>query len=247
MDKKLKNSKSNNSKSNNKGFLFGKHACFAAMNNENRKILQILVSEKMLKELPPNINKQLITILSHDEISRIIGKESVHQGIIIKVEPLPELDISEIDLTKNIIILDQVTDPQNIGAIIRNAAAFNFSAVIMPKDNSPDINNASLAKAASGTREIVPLIRVTNLVRTIEWLKKQDYWCIGMDSTADKTIKQIINYEKIALIMGAEGKGLRDLTYKNCDLVAKLSMSENAESLNVSCAAAIAMYLIFAR
>ncbi len=170
---------------------------------------------------------------------------SVHQGIIIETMPLPELGLDYI--TKKggkIVILDQVTDPQNVGAILRTAAAFNVTAIIIPKDNAPEESSA-LAKAASGTLEILPIIRVTNLVRSIEDLKKHGYWFIGMDGDTETEIGDIKDLStNTALVMGAEGKGLRRLTREACDYITKIPISVQVESLNVSNAAAIGLYCL---
>lgn len=225
--------------------LYGKHACLAALNNNQRKILKIFITKNFdASTLPAKLSivPQLIT---NEEIEKIIPDGSVHQGIIIETMPLSEPGISYVEKKGGIVvILDQVTDPQNIGAILRTATAFNVTAIIIPKDNAPE-ESASLAKAASGALEIVPIIRVTNLVRTIEDLKKHDYWFIGMDGQTDTDIGGIKDVSRnTALVMGAEGKGLRRLTREACDFIAKIPISSKVESLNVSNAAAIGLYCL---
>ena len=138
-------------------------------------------------------------------------------------------------------MLDQVTDPHNIGAILRSAAAFEAAAVILPDANAPE-ESGTLAKSACGGLEIVPLIRVPNLVRAIETLKKVGFWVIGLDGSAKKTMAQDKLPAKTVFILGSEGDGLRRLTAENCDYMLKLPISDKMESLNVSNAAAIALY-----
>ena len=143
----------------------------------------------------------------------------------------------------HVLILDQITDPQNIGTIIRSAVAFNTLALIMQDKNSP-LESGAMAKAAVGTLEHLPVARVTNLSRAIEKLKKAGFWVVGMDGYAKTTIDQLDKSGKTAIIMGSEGKGMRRLVEENCDIAVKLPMSELAESLNVAAAAAIALYEI---
>jgi len=226
-------------------FLYGKHACLAALSNSHRKIINIYITKNFdTSELPVKlgVKPQLIT---NEEAARFATDGSVHQGIILETLPLQEPGISYVEKKGGIIVvLDQVTDPQNVGAILRTATAFNVTALIIPKDNAPS-ESAALAKAASGALEIVPIIRVTNLVRTIEDLKKHGYWFIGMDGNTDTVIGDIKDISKnTALVMGAEGKGLRRLTREACDFIAKIPISKQVESLNVSNAAAIGLYCL---
>ena len=141
----------------------------------------------------------------------------------------------------HLLILDQVTDPQNIGAIIRSCAAFETLGLVVQDKNSP-LESGAMDKAAAGTIEFVPVARVTNLSRAIETLKDNGFWVMGMDGYADTTIDKINKSGKIAIVMGSEGKGMRRLVQENCDSSVKLPISSNVESLNVSTAAAIALY-----
>jgi 23S rRNA (guanosine2251-2'-O)-methyltransferase len=226
-------------------FLHGKHACIAALNNKNRQIINLYVTKNFdISALPARltVKPQLIT---NDEIGRFINDEAVHQGIIVETQPLNDPGISYIEKNGGIIVvLDQVTDPHNIGAVLRTAAAFNATAIVIPKDNAPE-ESATLAKTASGALEIVPIIRVTNLVRAIEELKKHGYWFIGMDGDTETAIGDIKDISRnTGLVMGAEGKGLRRLTRDACDFIAKIPISNHMESLNVSNAAAIGLYCL---
>jgi 23S rRNA (guanosine2251-2'-O)-methyltransferase len=226
-------------------FLYGKHACLAALKNRQRKIINLYITKNFdISELQVNsgLKPQLIT---GEHAERLLPAGSVHQGIILETLPLSEPGIAYIEKKGGIIVvLDQLTDPQNVGAILRTAAAFNVTAIILPKDNAPE-ESAALAKAASGALEIVPIIRVTNLVRSIEELKKHGYWFIGMDGNTDTTIDNIKDISRnTGLVMGAEGKGLRRLTRDSCDFIAKIQISQQVESLNVSNAAAIGLYCL---
>lgn len=225
-------------------FLYGRHACLAALANNRRQIIKLYITKNFNSaELPKlNITPQLI---NSADIGKYIPDSAVHQGIIVETTPLPDPGIAYIEKKGGIIIiLDQVTDPQNIGAILRTAAAFSVTAIVIPKDNAPE-ESAALAKAASGALEIVPIIRVTNLVRAIEELKKHQYWFIGMDGATDTNIGDIKDISRnTALVMGAEGKGLRRLTADSCDYIAKIPISSDVESLNVSNAAAIGLYCL---
>ncbi|MDX2083078.1 MAG: 23S rRNA (guanosine(2251)-2'-O)-methyltransferase RlmB, partial [Rickettsiales bacterium] len=142
-----------------------------------------------------------------------------------------------------VVLLDQVTDPHNVGAIMRNAAAFSVDAVITTEHHAAS-ESASMAKAASGAMDIVPFVRVGNLAETMNILKEHGYWCIGMDMLARVDVKTASMYDKIALVMGSEGKGMRRLTREHCDLLVKLEISEKMESLNVANAAAVALYIL---
>ena len=179
-------------------------------------------------------------------LDSLVGQNAVHQGIVAKCDPLPPVDFrafvqSVKDKEKAlIVILDQVTDPHNIGAIMRSAVAFNASAVIMPEAGAPG-ESGTLAKSASGATELIPLIRVSNLAHAMDSLKKAEFWCVGLDGYAKSYITDSKLPKKCALVLGAED-GMRRLTMENCDMVVKLPMNSAIESLNVSNAAAVAMY-----
>ena len=231
-------------KSNNTLWIFGHHAVVAALQNPNRDKLLL----KMTKEsiLPSELTNCVTTqIVSRQEIDALAGVGAVHQGLALQVKPLnmPALDEVLINVPSKsvILILDQVTDPHNIGAILRSAAAFNALAVIIPDANAPQ-ESAVLAKSACGALEIVPFIRVTNLVRAMQQLKDAGFWCLGLDGYATEHIGDKKLPQKCAFILGSEGDGMRRLTAENCDYTIKLPISEKMESLNVSNAAAVALY-----
>lgn len=232
-------------KHSNALWLFGYHAVCAALQNPKRSVFRLLLSKETMQELPQNLIPENLhcEIVQKSDFDNILPKGVVHQGIAAYVSTLPE--IHETDLIRSdksvIIILDQVTDPHNVGAILRSAAAFNADGVVMTQKYAPDITG-TLAKAASGALEIIPLVTTTNLARYMNTLKQHGYWCVGMDGKAENTLREMKLPRKIALIMGSEGYGLRRLTAQNCDFFAKLPISERIESLNVSNAAAIALY-----
>ena len=226
-------------------WLYGYHAVSAALKNPRRKIFRLLLSKETAQELPPDLIPAQIGYESagRAEFEQVLPKGAVHQGIAACVSPLPdvyETDIGSKD-TSVIVILDQVTDPHNIGAILRSAAAFDADAVITTQKNAPEVTGA-MAKSASGALELVPLIFVSNLARTMQTLKDRGYWCVGMDGSAKETLRDAALPRKVALVMGSEGYGLRRLTAQNCDFMVRLPISKQVESLNVSNAAAIALY-----
>lgn len=226
-------------------WLYGYHAVTAALQNPQRKIHRLLLSRETAAELPPELLPAGLNYESagRAEFEQILPAGAVHQGIAALVSPLPavfEEDLPEKEISV-IVILDQVTDPHNVGAVMRSAAAFDADAVIITERNAPE-ETGVLAKSASGALELLPLISVSNLARTMQTLKDRGYWCVGMDGCAEKTLRDAALPHKVALIMGSEGYGLRRLTAQNCDFMVKLPISPRVESLNVSNAAAIALY-----
>ncbi len=216
-----------------------------AVKNPRRKIKEIYVTKETMAQM--NLPKNLVFRLADRKLlDSLVGQGSVHQGIVAKCEPLAPVDLKEViqklkDKEKAlVIILDQVTDPHNIGAIMRSAVAFHAEVVIMPDAGAPG-ESGVLAKSASGATELIPLIRVSNLARAMETLKKADFWCVGLDGYAKDYITDHKLPKKCVLILGSED-GMRHLTMENCDMVVKLPMNPAIESLNVSNAAAVAMY-----
>lgn len=226
-------------------WLYGKHACFAALKNPKRKILRVLITSNTFNTLEDNnITTKNPEITSASTIESNLHQDAVHQGIAVYTSPLPEMTLDDINLdtaTGPLIILDQISDPHNIGAILRSAAAFGAAAVLVTDRNSPS-ETATMAKSASGALDIVPLIRIQNMVQSLDHLKKHEYWCVGLDGNTSKTIDAALEFSKVAYIMGAEGKGMRTRTREHCDLLVRLPINEAMESLNVSNAAAIVLY-----
>lgn len=229
--------------------IYGKHPVVAALNNNRRKHINLFTTKEILTEIEKLTLKISIpaTILKPESLNAMLPPGTNHQNIILESLPLASLDLEDLieqDQSKSsscLILLDQVTDPHNIGAIIRSAAAFSASAVILTDHNSPKENN-TIIKCAAGACETVPMIHITNLVNCIKELKKAGYWIIGLDGHTKLTLKESVFSEKIAIILGSEDKGLRKLTKENCDYVVKIPISSSLESLNVSNAAAIALY-----
>ncbi len=234
--------------------LYGRHAVTAALNNSERKIIKLLCTAENAPEAKKictgrGLPETTVNIVDRKEIDRILPREAVHQGFALYCAELPGYSLEDVCILAekqadcHLLILDQVTDPQNIGAIIRSCVAFDTLALIMQDKNSP-AETGAMDKAAAGTIEHLPICRVTNLSRAIENLKKAGFWIVGMDGYAKTTIDKMNKRGKIALVMGSEGKGMRRLVEENCDETVRLPISEHVESLNVSTAAAIALYEI---
>lgn len=231
-------------------YIFGKHAAMAAMDNKMRKIKRVLVTKNAQAELAAKLAKfKQVSVVEGQKLEQMLPPGSVHQGIAVECEPLAQPSLQEwlaLEVAKPILMLDQVTDPHNVGAILRSAAAFNVGAVIGMDRHAP-AESGVMAKTASGALETVPLITVVNLVQAMELIKKAGYWIAGLDGHAKQYIADAKLDNKTALILGAEGTGLRRLTSEHCDFLVKLPMSGDMESLNVSNAAAVALYDIFRR
>ena len=223
--------------------IYGMHACVHALKNKNREIIKIFVTENANQRLRAEIENTKINpeIVSVKFIDRMLSDNAVHQGVVVVLKEFPKKQITEIDTKKNILLLDQITDPRNLGAIIRIAAAFGIEDIIITKQFKPkDIS--LIAKASSGGLEYVSLIEVTNLSRAIEQLKEIGYWVAGLDSDAECNIQELKDSKQVAIIMGEEGKGLRRLTREKCDQMYKIKTLGKITSLNVSTAAAITLY-----
>lgn len=227
--------------------IYGRHATISALKNPNRKIKKLLITAENKKDIDAlNLNIRY-EVVEKKDIDKLFSKDAVHQGFALytnRLESISLEDLIELSTHKekcHILILDQVSDPQNIGAIIRSCAAFNTLGLIVQDKNSP-LETSSMVKASAGTIEYLPICRTTNLNRAIEKLKENNFWVIGMDGYATTTIDKINKSGKTAIVMGSEGKGMRRLVEENCDSTVKLPISENVESLNVSTAAAIALY-----
>ena len=232
-------------------WLYGHHAVVAAVDNPKRRIRRLLQSGGPVGERAAvgGSERPLPRWETVDRaiLDRVTGRETVHQGIAAQVDPLPEVEIEDIaalaadQAEATVVILDQVTDPHNVGAILRSAAAFGALAVILTERNAAP-ETGVLAKAASGALEIVPLVRVTNLARAMEQLKAAGFWCVGLAAEAERNLAEARLSGRVAICLGAEGPGLRRLTRAHCDLLAKLPTKGPIDHLNVSNAAAVALY-----
>ncbi|WOF74314.1 23S rRNA (guanosine(2251)-2'-O)-methyltransferase RlmB [Parvibaculaceae bacterium PLY_AMNH_Bact1] len=225
-------------------YLYGLHAVTEALANEKRKISQLFCTSSVAKELEAaEQTRRIKPILAETgEISDLLPPGAVHQGIALRTNPLHEPDLTQVmEGATRLALLDQVTDPHNVGAILRSAAVFGVSGLVMTDRNSPP-QSGVLAKSASGALEHVSICRVSNLSRSIEILIKQGFTIIGLDGESDQELSAIDTKGKVALVLGAEGAGLRRLTREKCDWLAKLPASGPMRSLNVSNAAAVAFY-----
>lgn len=236
-----------NGNSSQQLIIYGRHAVLSALQNPKRKIQKLVVTAENRAEAEKIAPRAPLVVADKKEFAHILPEDAVHQGFALFCSRLDSYDISDlIALAENkqrchILILDQVTDPQNIGAIIRSCAAFGTLGLVVQDKNSP-LESGAMDKAAAGTAELVPVARVTNLSRAIEQLKNAGFWITGTDGYAETTIDKINKEGKIAVVMGSEGKGMRRLVQENCDSSVRLPISPRVESLNVSTAAAIALY-----
>ncbi|MFN4355114.1 23S rRNA (guanosine(2251)-2'-O)-methyltransferase RlmB [Parvibaculum sp.] len=230
-------------------YLYGFHAVLAALSNPERDPERLIMTRNAEAELArqglrPNIQPE---IMDGEALSALLPAGAVHQGIALKTSPLPDLDVFDAcEGASRIVVLDQVTDPHNFGAILRSAAVFGAEALVTTERNSPVLGGA-LAKAASGGLEKVKIARIANLIRAIEELKELGFEVIGLDGEGEMSLPEMNLSPKVALVLGAEGAGLRRLTREHCDLLARLPAAGDMKSLNVSNAAAVALYELFRR
>ena len=243
------NKRSKTNKESSDYYMFGLHAVKAAIENPNRRKHELWISQNARAKIFSNTKIPSIPIFNLDKSKNLpISESKVHQGAILKVSPLSQLsEIDEISKTKQaklIVILDKVSDPQNVGAIIRSSLFFNCNAIINAF-NGGSSENGSLVKAASGAFEQVNYIQVTNIAQTIRKLKKIGYFIIGLD---ENSVDKISSIEKgnsdIAIVFGAEGKGIRRLTREHCDLLVSIDGNHSFSSLNVSTAVGITLFNI---
>ena len=248
---KSKNKRGLPTKSGSALWFYGFHAVQAALQNPHRKVMRFLATSEGLARLSRNQDLQRkleqAETVDRTDIEKIVGAESVHQGLALPVTPMESVDLQDaLNLLEDtqpalFVALDQVTDPHNVGAVIRSAAAFGASAVITTRHNAPKETGA-LAKAASGALETVPLIQVTNLKRAFKDCQDRGFWTVGLDAQATDTLDQIDLPARCVVVLGAEGSGIRDGVRQTCDFMARLPITGAVASLNVSNAAAIAMY-----
>lgn len=234
--------------SRNFAILYGWHTVTAALRNPARRIRRLLVTENAARRLIAEkiVSSVLPEVVRPDEIARRLSPDAVHQGLYAEADPLRAPDIEAIEPRGVVLVLDQITDPHNVGAILRTAAAFAATAVVTTARHSPEASGA-LAKAASGALELVPLVLVQNLARALAALKQRGFLLVGLDSNAVQDLTEVPLRTPLALVLGAEGKGLRQLTRANCDHLARLALPGEIKSLNVSNAAALALYIATAR
>ncbi|MEM8800413.1 MAG: RNA methyltransferase [Pseudomonadota bacterium] len=226
-------------------WLYGFHPVIAALGNPDRTFHDLIVTDSAVNRLPPKLvhNPRIVSL---QELDSTVGRDSVHQGVALQVSLLPERDLEPTvfacaEHNRPILFLDQVTDPHNVGAIFRSAAAFGVGALVTQDRHSP-AETGILAKAASGMLENLPWVRVTNIARALDAVAGHGYFRIGLDGSAETRLDQLTQDTRTCIVLGAEGAGLRRNTIEHCDCLARLAMAPGCESLNVSNAAAVALY-----
>jgi 23S rRNA (guanosine2251-2'-O)-methyltransferase len=230
--------------------LWGRHAVEAALKNPERKHRKLWATREGIASLDGELPADFpVEYAQGADLARLVARDAPHQGLVLDCEPLPELwldDVLDGDAARPLVILDQVTDPHNVGAILRSAAAFDACAIITQDRHAPP-ESGTLAKSASGALEIVPWVRVVNLARALEEAAEAGYWRIGLAGEAQATLAEALPAGPVALVLGAEGEGMRQNIAGHCDALARLPISEAMESLNVSNAAAVALYAVATR
>jgi len=225
--------------------LYGLHTVSEALANPRRRIRRVLATQNALSRIEAALagRDHKAEVVHPGDLDRLTGPEAVHQGVALFADPLPPPDLDEIGREGTVVVLDQVSDPHNVGAILRSCAAFGVSALVTTSRHSPAVTGV-LAKAASGALEHVPMVSVTNLARALDELKDMGFIVLGLDSEAPDPIEAHAGERPVALVLGAEGKGLRHLTRQRCTFLVRLDVPGPIRSLNVSNAAALALYAL---
>lgn len=229
--------------------IWGRHAAFAALDNPARNIRKLWVTRELASQLVIDPTWPLVVAEAPD-LGRLVPNDAPHQGIVVEVDPLEDVWLGDLLADPDagdrpLLILDQVTDPHNVGAILRSAAAFDALGIVTQDRHSPP-ESGTVARSASGALEVVPWVRVVNLARALDEIAEAGYWRIGLAGETDTALADAIGPSKVALVLGAEGEGMRENTRNHCDAIARLPISDKVESLNVSNAAAIALYAVAA-
>src|SRR5215831_6630882 len=224
--------------------LYGWHTVKAALENPARHIRRLLATENAIRRLADDgvvlpVEPELVR---PDVIDARLGPDAVHQGLLAEADPLPAPSITELESDGIVLVLDQITDPHNVGAILRSTAAFAAKAIVTTARHSPEVTGV-LAKSASGALELVPLLTVPNLARGMQEMREHGFLLVGLDGSGDTDLADLALRAPLALVLGAEGKGLRQLTKATCDHVARIDLPGEIKSLNVSNAAALALYV----
>lgn len=229
---------------------WGRHAVLAALANPNRTVRRLWGTRDAVAalDLPPVIP---VTYAEVADLGRLVPYDAPHQGLVIEVDPLPDLWLGDLledaqGDVRPLVILDQVTDPHNVGAVLRSAAAFDAVGIVTQDRHSP-AESGALARSASGALELVPWVRVVNLARALDEIGEAGFWRIGLSGDAEGTLAETMGTGRIALVLGAEGEGMRQNTQAHCDELARLPINPKVESLNISNAAAIALYAVTTR
>lgn len=237
----------------NRPRFWGRHAVTAALANPERTVRRVWGTREALAAFggfPAHIP---VTYAEVADLGRLVPQDAPHQGVVIEVDPLPDIWLSDLleesadaGVNRPLLVLDQVTDPHNVGAVLRSAAAFDALGIITQDRHAPPESGA-LARSASGALETVPWVRVVNLARALDEIGEAGFWRIGLTGHAPRLLADAIGTARVALVLGAEGEGMRQNTEAHCDELAKLPISPKVESLNVSNAAAIALYAVATR
>jgi 23S rRNA (guanosine2251-2'-O)-methyltransferase len=231
-------------KAENRPRFWGRHAVAAALANPDRDIVRIWVTREAAAQydIPASIP---VTFADVADLGRLVPHDAPHQGIVAEVQRLDDILLADLldraEDGRPLLVLDQVTDPHNVGAILRSAAAFNALGIVTQDRHAPPESGA-LAKAASGALETMPWVRVVNLARALDDIAAAGFWRIGLTGEAEQTLAEALGPARVALVLGAEGEGMRQNTEAHCDALARLPIGGQIESLNVSNAAAIALY-----
>ncbi len=225
--------------------LWGRHAVEAALKNPDRQHRKLWATREGIAsldgELPPDFP---VEYAQGADLARLVARDAPHQGLVLDCMALEDVFLDEVldgDPARPLLVLDSITDPHNVGAIMRSAAAFNACAVVTQDRHAPT-ESGTLAKSASGALEIVPWVRVVNLARAMEEMAEAGYWRLGLDGGAEADLASALPAGPVALVLGAEGEGMRHNIAQHCDALARLPISAAMESLNVSNAAAVALY-----
>ena len=237
----------------NRPRLWGRHAVTAALANPNRTVRKLWLTHDAAAALdrPASIP---VTYADAADLGRLVPSDAPHQGVVAEVDPLDDMWLGDLladaqadpDDRRPLVVLDQVTDPHNVGAILRSAAAFDAVGIVTQDRHAPP-ESGTVARAASGALETVPWIRVVNLSRALDEIAEAGFWRIGLTGHADRTLAEVMGNQRVCIVLGAEGEGMRQNTEAHCDELAKLPISGKVESLNVSNAAAVALYAAAAR
>ncbi|MBW6527744.1 23S rRNA (guanosine(2251)-2'-O)-methyltransferase RlmB [Sphingomonas sp. RHCKR7] len=234
----------------NRTRLWGRHPVLAALANPARTVRKVWGTREALGQLdlPPVLP---IVFAEAPDLGRLVPADAPHQGLVAEVDPLDDVWLGDLleegaEDQRPLVVLDQVTDPHNVGAILRSAAAFDALGIVTQDRHAPPESGA-LARAASGALETVPWVRVVNLARALDEIGEAGFWRIGLTGHATQTLAQAMGAQRVAIVLGAEGEGMRQNTEAHCDELARLPISAKVESLNVSNAAAIALYAATAR
>ena len=234
--------------SSNRPKIWGRHAVTAALANPERTIRRVWGTREALAAFggfPPEIP---LTYAEVADLGRLVPSDAPHQGVVIEVEPLPDIWLGDLleqadGANRPLVLLDQVTDPHNVGAVLRSCAAFDALGLITQDRHSPP-ESGTIARAASGALEIVPWVRVVNLARAMDEMAEAGFWRVGLTGTATQTLAETIGSQRIALVLGAEGEGLTPEALAAADTIVRIPMAHGIDSLNVAAAAAVAMYAL---